>query len=228
MTEINAAELKKAVKELNETIVGQVEGVDKIRTVGISITDMAIQFINACNVVSEVDETMLSDSLVEVYNSLPDPESIVAEKPEKKAKAPKAVKEKAVKEPKAPKPPKEKKEKAPKKVVEKSRYGHVQAAKSGALDDMLFEGHTVKEMMEALEVTKHRVIGHANHLRDDFGLTLLIKTNEKDQLENHYKVKEKEYTPPTAAERKERAPKKEKVVKEVEEEEDDTTDSDDE
>jgi len=57
--------------------------------------------------------------------------------------------------------------------------------------------------MEALSVTKHRVIGHANHLKDDFGLTLLTKVNEKDPLENHLKIKEDKYVPPSAAETKE-------------------------
>lgn len=188
MTEINSGELKAAVKELNAL---EVEGIEKIRTVGITLNAMAIAFIAACNAISEQDESLLSDSIVAVYNTLPDPKVLVeAAAADKKEKPAKEKPEKKAKEPKPPKEKKEKKEKAPKKLIEKSRYGHIQSAKSGKLDDMLFEGGTVAEIMAGCDVPRLRVIGHANHLKKDLGLTLLITENKEDSLKTKYKVKE--------------------------------------
>lgn len=188
MSEINSATLKAAVKELNELAV---EGIEKIRTVGISVNKMAVLFIDACNAINEIDENLLSDNIVGVYNALPEladipPEEEKEAKPAKAKKAPKA-------------------EKAPKVVVEKSRYGHVQSAKSGKLDDMLYEGATVQDMMDKLEVPRVRVIGHANHLKNDFGLTLLVKEDKENTLLTVLKVKEESYTPPAKTDKKAKA-----------------------
>jgi len=194
--EVNGPNLKKAVKELNDLAV---EGVAKIRTVGININDMALQYIKAVNAVSEIDENILTDSMVEVYNSLPPVEELTAaqgekkEKPEKEKKAPK---EKKVKEPKEP--GEKKPRKGPHDGASRSRYNHLQNAKSGKLDDALFEGGTMEDIMASCDVTMLRVKGHAKHLVDDLGLTLVITENKENPLKNKYKVKEENWVPPAA------------------------------
>jgi len=195
---VNAANLKKAVKELNDLAV---EGVAKIRTVGINVNDMALQFIKACNAVNDIDEKLLTDSMVEVYNSLPAPEELaVAQKAPKEKKA-KEPKEKKVK---APKEPKEKRErKGPHDGAARSRYNHLQGAKSGKLDDMLFAGGTMEEIMAGCDVPMIRVKGHSAHLVKDLGLTLVITENKEDPMKTKYKVKEEKWVPPAAEAAKE-------------------------
>lgn len=179
---IDATKLKTAVKEINGL---GVEGVDKIRTVGITKIAMALAFIGACNTIQETDESLLSDFIVEVYNSLPDPAELVEQQEKEKKDKPTKVKKEKVK--KDPKPKKEK------KVIEKSRYGHLPNAKSGKLDDMLFEGATIKEMMDECEVPRVRVIGHANHIKNDLGLTLLVTENKEDSLLTKLQIKEEKW-----------------------------------
>lgn len=204
---IDAKQLKKAVEEVNAL---EVEGINKIRTVGIKTAVMAMLFIDAVAAIGNIDETMLSDFVVDTYNDLPKKEELAAAGG---AEAPKATKEKKVKEPKAPKAPKAPREpKEPKEAKAKSRYGHIQSAKSGRLDDLLFEGGTMGEIMTALDIDRTRFIGHSNHLKNDLGLTLIITPDPaKEKLNDHYKVKEAFIA---GAE----APKKEEPVVEEQEE----------
>jgi hypothetical protein len=186
MAEINLVALKAAVKELNAM---ELEGIPSIRTVGISTNKMAVLFIENCNKANDIDEDILSDAIIEVYNTLPELEDIPAEQEKKEAKPTKEKKEaKPPKEKKEPKPPKES------NPIAKSRYGHVKSAKSGELDDMLFEGATLQEMMDKCGVPRVRVVSHLNHLKHDLGLTLLVVENKENTSNTRYQVKEETFT----------------------------------
>lgn len=180
---IDTKKLNAAVEEINGL---EVEGVEKIRVVGISNINKALMFIDAVAAISEVDEELLSDAVVEFYNEgLPTKKDLV----EAGAAAPKAKKGKAKGEPKA--------KKEPKPVVPPSRYGHQQKAKSGQLDDALFEGGTIEEIMANLGVPRSRFQSHVKHLKDDCGLTIIVTADkDKNTKLDHYKVKEEKYTPP--------------------------------
>ena len=86
-------------------------------------------------------------------------------KPAKTAKEPKPPKPA-----KEPKPPKEKKE--PKKV-EKSRYGHIVGSQAAKIDDMLFEGITIKAAAEKLGVKNARIISHIMEIAEKSTDTIL-------------------------------------------------------
>ena len=108
------------------------------------------------------------------------------EKPEKKkgkgkAKA-KAKTEKPVKE------KTENKKKEP-KVITRSRYGHLQNAKSGMLDDLLFEGNSVGDIKKKADVKLGRIKSHLKVLKDK-GLTVLVKENKDDGDKTTYQIKE--------------------------------------
>jgi len=197
MAEINLVALKAAVKELNAM---ELEGIPSIRTVGISTNKMAVLFIENCNKVNDIDENTLSDAIIEVYNSLPELEDIPAEQEKKEAKPTKEKEAKPPKEKKEPKPPKES------NPIAKSRYGHVKSAKSGELDDMLFEGATLQEMMDKCGVPRVRVVSHLNHLKHDLGLTLLVVENKENTSNTRYQVKEETFTGIVTKQKKEKAP----------------------
>ena len=85
----------------------------------------------------------------------------------------------------------EAKPKAKKEPSGKSRYGHIQKAKSGRIDDALHEGGTMGEIMDKLTIPRSRFQSHVKHLRDDLGLTIVIKKDKgTDRTKDHYKVKE--------------------------------------
>lgn len=185
-------ELKVTTKELKAACdeVNALQMTDKIKTVAIYAGSMALLFSKACKVISAEDESKLSDSVVEIYNELP-AESVlnkmIADRDKAKGKKPAKEKKEKVK-----KEPKEKKEKVKKEPKPKSRYGHIQSAKSGKLDDALFEGGTMEEIMAQVDVTRVRFIGHSNHLKNDLGLTLVITADkDKNKMKDNYKVKEK-------------------------------------
>ena len=74
-----------------------------------------------------------------------------------------------------------------KKESPRSRYGHIQAAMSGQLDDALYDGGTVQEIMENLGIKRARVMSHIKHLIND--LSIGIEETEGDELnDSHFKV----------------------------------------
>jgi hypothetical protein len=183
---VETKDLNKAVEEVNAL---NFEGKNPIRVVGISNEQKALLFIAACNAIANSDESLLSDEVVEVFNALPKVSEIEALIDAKNAdKKDKPKKEKKAKTPKEPKAPRVKKEKV---LAEKSRYGHVKSAKSGQLDEELFIGGTVEEIMEKLEIPRNRLLGHAKHLRDNLNLTLIITADpDGNKMKDFYQVKE--------------------------------------
>jgi len=183
---VEVKELKAVADEVNAL---GVEEVDKIKTVAIFAPAMAFQFIGACDAVSQVDESLLSDAAVDVYNKLPSKKELtdmVDARDAEKGKKPKGKSKSAAK-----KEPKEKKERKKADPKPKSRYGHILSAKSGRLDDALFEGGTMENIMEKLQIPRTRFVGHSNHLKNDLGLTLVIKADkDKNTLKDHYSIKE--------------------------------------
>jgi len=77
-----------------------------------------------------------------------------------------------------------------KKDSKRSRYNHLQEALSGQLDDMLYDGGTVIEIMDTLDLTRSRVMSHIKHLINDRGLTV-SETSGKTLNDTFFKVKEK-------------------------------------
>ncbi len=178
LKKIDTKGLNAAIAEVNEL---EVEGIENIRVVGISNVAKARLFIIAVAGIGKVDEKLLSDSVIAIYNELPNQQELsdIEAASGKKSSGKKGTAKKK-------KEPKEKKEPKP-----KSRYGHILSAKSGRLDDALFEGGTMGDIMEALDIPRARFVGHANHLKNDLGLTLVITADkDKEKLKDHYKIKE--------------------------------------
>ena len=130
-------------------------------------------------------------------------ESEPEEKPEKKTtrkakaqpkKAEKAQpkKEKPKKAKKAEPKPEPKPEAKPKKIAKdapRSRYGHIASALSGMLDEALYEGGSVAEIMKGLGIKRARVMSHIKHLLNDRGLTV-NETPGESLNDTEYKVEE--------------------------------------
>ncbi len=58
---------------------------------------------------------------------------------------------------------------------------------SGQLDDALYDGGTVQEIMENLGIKRARVMSHIKHLIND--LSIGIEETEGDELnDSHFKV----------------------------------------
>jgi len=158
-------DLKTAVKELNDL---KLEGLDKLKTVGLRKEVLLENFLRSVEKVDDLGKTEeLPASVIEAYNWFSKNE--MEESPSAKKGA----------------------STAKKKSVKKSRYGHVQSAISGKLDDMLFEGATVADMMQALELKRTRVIGHIKHLKNDKGLTFIEEKPEDGKMnDTFYRCKE--------------------------------------
>jgi hypothetical protein len=192
------ADLVKIVKSLNKL---EFEGIEKIRTVGIKNDELKEKFLFT---IEEIDERgmvdKLSDALIDTYNLLAKPE------PDEEAEETEEVEE-TEEEPKEEESEKEKAKKAQKKAAangrgknkgeKRSRYGHVQSAISGKLDDLLFGGATVASMMKSLDVPRTRIISHIKSLKNNKGLTVVeTKPEGKDVKLNdtHYQVTEEFWT----------------------------------
>jgi hypothetical protein len=83
------------------------------------------------------------------------------------------------------------------KGAARSRYGHVQSADSGKLDDLMFGGCTVQAMMDNLNVKRTRVVNHAKHLKNEKGLTVVETKPEGKEVklnDTHYQVTEEVWT----------------------------------
>jgi len=198
MAEVTFKELREAVKALNGM---EVEDLNVLRTVGVKKVILEQQFIEEVEKLAPDHEDSFPDVVVKVFNDLisddedngddaNDGEGEDAgddagedEKPagkkaagKGKAKAKGKGKDKAKAEPKA------------KKESPRSRYGHIQSAMSGQLDDALYEGGTVQEIMDNLNIKRARVMSHIKHLIND--LSIGIEETEADELNDyHFKVK---------------------------------------
>lgn len=182
---IDLNKLKAAVDTINGL---NVEGVDKMRTVGIKKESMALLFMDAVAFIDKVDENLLPQEVIDVYNDLPAKKDLVEAGGTTEKKPPKEKKERAKKEPKEKKPP-----------VEKSRYGHTQTAKSGQLDDAMFEGGTLEDIMKKCDIPRTRFASHFKHLKDQLGLTITVTEDpEKNAMKTHYKVVEERLVPKQA------------------------------
>lgn len=157
-------DLKEAVKKLNDL---KLEGLDKLKTVGLRKEVLLENFLRSVEKVDDLGKTEeLPEEIIEAYNWFSKNEMEESESAKKASPA-------------------------KKKSIKKSRYGHVQSAVSGKLDDMLFEGATVADMMQALELKRTRVIGHINHLKNDKGLTFIEEKPEDGKLnDTFYRCKE--------------------------------------
>jgi len=194
---MESKQLKDAAKELNGL---GLEGIEKLRTVGVKQAALEDAFLTA---VEAVDDAGLSESLTEgiiaVYNELsaateegtpaaetPEAEKPVEEKPGKKTKKTEKSQKKAAD-----------KGRGANKGASRSRYGHVQSALSGKLDDCMFSGMTVQAMMDELNIKRTRVVNHAKHLKNDKSLTVVeTKPEGKDVKLNdtHIQVTEEVWT----------------------------------
>ena len=156
-------DLKAAVKELNEA---GIEGFEKLKVVGVKKEVQLEQFLQR---IEEIDDAgkveEVPPTVIDAYNWFSKEGNEMEAAPAKKA--------------------------APKKSVKKSRYGHNVGAKSADLDDMLFEGATVAQMMEKLDLKRVRVIGHIKHLKNDKGVTFKEEKPEDGKLnDTYYKANE--------------------------------------
>jgi len=141
----------------------------------------------------------LPESVISCYNDIfgdgadgddaPEKEIKEIEDPDKEEAAPKKEKASPEKKEKASPEKKEKKKASPAKMKPRSCYGHIASAKSGQLDELLKEGATYAELMEACDVKLHRVKGHIGVLKNK-GLTVLVKEDKDKPEETHVKIKE--------------------------------------
>ena len=185
------AESKDLVNELD------LEGVEKLRTVGIKATALRENFLTAIEDIDDkgrIDE--IPEEMITAYNVL---SKEVEDVPEEKEEPTPEQKEIDVEKD----PIKKSQKKAAaggrgtNKGEKRSRYGHVQSADSGKLDDLLFAGNTVAMIMENINVKRTRVVNHVKHLRNDKGLTVIeTKPEGKDFKLNdtHYQVTEEFWT----------------------------------
>jgi hypothetical protein len=206
---ISYKELKDAVKALNAL---DIEDLNVLRSVGVKRTILEQQFIEEVERIAEDNEEILPDEVITVFNSLigdenakePEEEEAVEEEAVEEEVEPEEeeVEEEEAPKKKAPRKAKpspaakpEKKEKAEKKGAKRSRYNHIQDALSGKLDDLLYQGDTVTDIMDELGLTRSRVMSHIKHLVNDRGLT--VKETPGDTLnETFFKVKEKLWKQP--------------------------------
>ena len=187
-SDVDFSELKDACKALNAVEDGgllEAVGVGTLKTVAIKKSDLMTNFVAAVEAVANQNkDDQLPADCITMYNTLvangdgdeggdddPAPAGDGDEDPPK-------AKKKGEKKPKAKKAPKP-----------KSRYGHIQSAASGQLDDALYEGGTFEEIMEKLDVSRGRINSHMKALRNK-GLTVVVKEG-KHWKETHVKVKEK-------------------------------------
>jgi len=188
---INMKELKQAVTELNEAGVLD----KKIKIVGVGKDDLAAAFEEAVNGLDDEKAEKLTAFTIDFFNNnfgedenteeggveasdeeeTDGEESEGEEEPEEESEPEEEEKpKKAAKKEKAKKAPKEKKEKKSKEPVEKSRYGHTVGSQAALIDDAIFEGGTMQEMMEATGLSKARIKSHIYHLEKKKGI--VIKT----------------------------------------------------
>lgn len=176
-------------------------GYEKELQEGVSEEGHAFFEENKADFFEEEDEDEDEDSYDEEdveEEEMDEEEEEEEEKPKKKSKA----KEEKPKKEKAKRSKKQtgrgEKQRGPKRTVPKktdkrSRYGHVQSASSGRLDDAFFEGGTVKQIMNMAGVGAARVKSHMAALRTK-GITILeYQSEEKDRAGNllvAYKAKE--------------------------------------
>jgi len=62
-------------------------------------------------------------------------------------------------------------------------------AASGKMDDLLFPGSSMKDLMAVGDTTESRVLRHLRKLKKK-GLTVKIKTNAKNKMKTVYRVVE--------------------------------------
>lgn len=164
--EIEMGDLRSAVKALNDS--GLLA--EKIRVAGVKKEEIVKQFTDNLEALGEKVE--LPAPVVDFYNILyadeaedlepsSDPEPEKEEEPEPK--------EKKEEQPKA------ERKKETRKPMEKSCYGHRVGSQAGALDDLLYTGATMDEMVKAVGSTRARVGTHIQHLKQKRGLEI---TNE--------------------------------------------------
>jgi len=185
---IDSKKLKAAIKILNNSGMIEEAKLTKIKVVGVKMETLLETFGDAVDSIADAKlETPIDPEVIAFYNEsfgegatkdqeVPEPETGKVEDLEK---------EKA-----AEKPAKEKKEKKAIAAKPRSCYGHIASAKSGKLDEMLCEGATYGELIEAVDVKLHRIKGHIAVLKKK-GLTLLTKEDEKDPLKTHVQIEEK-------------------------------------
>lgn len=197
MAEVTFKQLREAVKALNAM---EVEDLNVLRTVGVKKVILEQQFIEEVEKLAPDHEDSFPDVVVKVFNDLisdddedngddandgegedagedaGEDEKPAGKKAAGKGKAKAKGKDKAKAEPKA------------NKESPRSRYGHIQSAMSGKLDDALFKGGTVQEIMDNLGIKRARVMSHIKHLIND--LSIGIKETEAEELNDfHFKVK---------------------------------------
>jgi hypothetical protein len=209
---ISFKELRDAVKALNNM---EIEDLNTLRSVGVKRVILEQQFIEEVERLAPNHEDDFPDEVVNVFNALiadgetdsgdtegegegeegegeegegEEGEGEDEEEGEHKGKGKGKGKGKAKgkakgKEVKA----KDKSTPKAKKESPRSRYGHIQSAMSGQLDDALFEGGTVQEIMDDLGIKRARVMSHIKHLAND--LSIAIEETEGDELnDSHFKV----------------------------------------
>lgn len=189
------SDLKDLVKQLNNL---KLEGIEQLRIVGVKGSVLEENFLTAIEEVDEKGMTdKLTDSLVDGYNALAKDDG-EEDAPETAEEAPQEEKPKSEKD-----KVKSSQKKAASKGVGKnkgekrSRYGHVQSAISGKLDDLLFAGNTVAAMMKELNIKRTRVIGHMKSLKNDKGLKVTETVPEGKDVklnDTHYQVEEEFWT----------------------------------
>ena len=170
LEDIKMGDLRSAVKALNDT--GLLE--EKIRVAGIKKEEIVEKFTKAIEGFEEGAE--LPAVVIDFYSDLYADE--IEEEPEKEEKE-----EKKEKVTKKDKKTTDKEKKETRKTGKKSRYGHAEGSQAAQLDDLLYKGATLEEMMEAIDSTKARVNSHIYHLKTKKELNI-VKNKE-----GKYKVK---------------------------------------
>ena len=182
------ADLKVLVKELNDL---GLEGIEKLRVVGIKGSALEENFLKAIDEIDDKDMTGdLPDSIINAYNELTQESDGKPEETEPETEPEKPSVEKSQKKAAA-------KGRGTNKGEPRSRYGHVQSADSGKLDDLLFAGNTVAMMMETLKVKRTRIMSHVKHLINDKGLKVVDTVPEGKDVklnDTHYQVTDEFWT----------------------------------
>lgn len=185
--------LKEAVNALNSL---EIEDLQVLRVIGVKKAILEQQFIEEVERIAGEHEEELPDIVINTFNFLlegEDPEEAEDDPEEADPKEDEKPTKKTAPRGKKPGPvAKEKKERKAPPQAPRSRYNHIQDAISGRLDDALFEGGTIAQIMKDLDIKRVRIMSHIKHLKDDRGLT--VKETPGDSLNlTKYKVKEESW-----------------------------------